>query len=78
MVPPYIPPRCSDAPKVKISKRTWVLLIAPLVPKGVKASIDIFLILWKLSFVDHDTKKQKYLDRVNYRMTVQDTLDALK
>ena len=49
-----------------------------MVPKGVKASIDIFLNLWKLSFVDHDTKKQKYLDCENYMVTMKYTPYAPK
>ena len=75
---PYILPRRSNALKVRIPKKSGAPLIAPLVLKGVKVLKDILSNLWKLSFCDHDTKKQKYLDKKNYMVKVRDTSNELK
>ena len=78
LMPHYIVPRCTDAPRVMIPKKEWAPLIVPLVPKGVKVLQDIMPNLRKLSFVDHDTRIQIDLDCQNYMDTVQDTPDASK
>ena len=75
---PYITPRCSDASKMKIPTKSCAPLVKPIVPKGVNVLKNILLNQQKLSFIDHDTKKQKDLDRKNYKLTVQDTSDSPK
>ena len=77
-MPPYILPRCTNTPKVKIPKKTGAPLIATFVPKGVKLLMDIMSNLRKLSFVDHDTKNQRDLNHKNYMDTIQDTHEAPK
>ena len=66
LMPPYVPPRCRDAPRVTIPKRIGAPLIVPLVPKEVKVLKDIFPNVRKLSYADHDMKVQADLDRQNY------------
>ena len=69
-MPPYIPPRRNDAPRVIIPKKAGTPLIIPLLPKGMKILKGIMWNVRKLSFVDHDTKSQTYLDRQYYMDTV--------
>ena len=77
-LPPYITPRCADAPKVEIPTKSRAPLVKPIVPKGVNVLKNILLNQQKLSFIDHDTKKQKDLDRKNYKLTMWDTSDSPK
>ena len=77
-MPPYIPPRHNDALKVTNPKKAWAPLIVALVPKGMKVLKDIMSNVRKLSFVDHDTKRQIDLDLQNYMDTIQDTPKAPK
>ena len=77
-LPPYITPRCADAPKVKIPTKSHASVVKPIVPKGVNVLKNIVLNQQKLSFIDHDTKKHKDLDKKNYKLTVPDTSDSSK
>ena len=73
MMPPYVSPRCKDAPKFTVPKGAKTPLITPLIPRGVKVVKDILSNVETLSYVDHDTKPRVYLDRNKYMKIVQDT-----
>ena len=73
LMPPYITPRRINALKFKNPKQTGVPLITPLVPKGVKVLMDSIPNLRKLCFVDHDTKKHRFMDHKKYMDTLQET-----
>ena len=77
MLRPYVPPRRSDAPKIRVPKNASYPLVAPTASKGVQVSQNIMPNLKKLTFVDHDIRKFPELDMKNY-VLVQDTPDILK
>ena len=78
LMPHYIPPRRTDAPRITVLEKKAAPLIVPLVPKGVKVLKDIIPNLRKLSFDDHDMRIQTDLDHQNYIDTVYDTVKAPK
>ena len=54
LLPPYITPRRSDEPNIRVLKMSRYLLVAPMVPEGFKLLHNILSNLHKLSFTDHD------------------------
>ena len=76
MLPPYVPPRHRNAPEATILKNGKILLIAVLVPKGVKVVKYILPNVKNLSYIDHDMKPPPELDHKNYMDSVEDTLEA--
>ena len=65
-MPPYVSPRCKDAPKFTVPKGAKTPLIMPLIPRGVKVVKDILSNVETLSYVDHDTKPQIDLEHIKY------------
>ena len=75
-MPPYVSPRGRDATKVIVLKSTKTPLITPLIPKGVKVVKYNLPNVEILSYVDHDTKPQTDMNRINYMEIMQDIMEA--
>ena len=76
LLPPYIPPRRTDAPWAIITSKNYATLVAPKLTKGIEVLQDIMPQLHKLSFKYHDTNKLRDMDRRNYMEMVKYTPDS--
>ena len=77
LLPPYIPPRRTEAPWVSVPSKGHATLVAPKIPKRMIILYDTMPQLQKLAFEDSNTRKIRYLDRKNYMKVVRDMPDSL-
>ena len=76
MLPYYVPPRTSNATKVRLNKNEKYQLVSPSIPKGVRVISNIIPNLQNMSFDDHDLRRFLELEMKKYMTIVYDTEDV--